>query len=143
MIRAGVLRLILASCGLFLASEPPVKWPLRATVTELHGRHVAFQAITLGGDLIVQVGQHSKFAFPGQPVSELNPLSRGDTLRATTPASFPLDLRKGSVVFFTSSRDSIRIAVGRTPLGSVDSVTGSGRRLTLRLTEGTVVVSAR
>jgi hypothetical protein len=82
-------------------------------------------------------------AHPGQPLPELSALPRGDTLRATTPASFPLDLRKGSVVFFTSSRDSIRIAIGRNPLGSVDSVIGSGRRLTLRLAEGAVAVSAR
>ena len=84
-----------------VAHSPPVAWPLRTTVTDLAGRPVTFHALTLGGDLIIPVGPPS-----GTPV--IRRLAGGDTLSATTPAQYPLDLTRGSVVFFTSGKDSIR-----------------------------------
>jgi hypothetical protein len=145
MIRAGLVLLVLAA-GAVVPSRPPLKWPLQARVTDLHGRPVAFQARTLGGDLIVQVGERTLLAPGGlgQRVPDLRTLERRDTLRATTPASYSLDLKKGPVVFFTPTRDSIRLVVAPTPLGGLArSATAVGRRLTARLSNGSVIIDAR
>jgi hypothetical protein len=60
MIRAGILFLILGGGGAVVASAPPpMKSQLQATVTDLHGKPVAFRVVSLGGGLMVQVGQRS------------------------------------------------------------------------------------
>lgn len=141
MIRSILVLLILASGGAIVASEPPMKWPLRAAVTDLHGRPVAFQAVTLGGDLIIEAGQRS---FLGRSSVSLDPLRHGDTLRAATPAAYPLDLTHGPVVFFTRGRDSVRVVVGRRlSFGDISPVTATGRRLTVRLSNSQVVIDAK
>jgi hypothetical protein len=108
-------------------------WPLRARISDLAGHAVAFHAVTLGGELMVPAG-------PG--TGAYRRLPRGDTLSATTPEQYALDLQEGPVVFFTSGRDSVRVVVGRNPLGS-DPVRAQGRRLTARLVNGNVVIDAR
>ena len=135
MLRASLLSLVLG-IGAVAAVRSRVMWPYQATVTEPHGRSVAFRAITLGGELVFVVG--------GRPERRLlRTLARGDTLRATTPVTYALDPTRGPVVFFTSGRDSIRVVVGRNPFGRIDPVSAQGRRLTVRLVSGSVVIDAR
>jgi hypothetical protein len=81
----------------------------------------AFRALTLGGELIIPRGM------------VMAQLARGDTLRATTPASFALDLKRGPVVFFADGRDSLQISVGGNPYGMLDPVRATGRRLVVHL----------
>jgi len=136
MFRVAVLLLILGAHRDVGMRSPPAAWPLRATVTDPHGRPVPFSAITLGGDLIIKVGGNDYL-----PV--LRALARGDTVHATTPASYPLDLARGPVAFFTGGRDSVRVVVGRNPFGATDPVAAQGRRLTVRLVHGREVIDAR
>jgi hypothetical protein len=136
-----VLRVMIASLALGLSTaaathSPTAAWPFRATVTDLVGRPVAFRARALGGELIIPVGAPS--ATPA-----IRRLARGDMLSATTPAEYALDPTLGRVVFFTSGRDSIRVAVGRNPFGATDRVSAQGRRLSVRLVNGRVVIDAR
>jgi hypothetical protein len=140
MQRAIILLLILT----IDAPSRAVAWPLRATVTDPRGRAVSFRAVSLGGELIVTGGErpHPNGGLNGT-VAVIRPLARGDTLRATTPAGFPLDLARGPVMFFTSGRDSIRVVVGRNPFGAIDPVSRVGRRLTVHLANGSVVIDAQ
>lgn len=131
MIRAALLLLIIGVGVTVDRHTAPPAWPFRATVTDLHGQAVSFSGMTRGGELIIQVGR-----------SSVRALARNDTLRATTPAQYPLDLRRGPVVFFTGNRDSIRVVVGRNP-GATDQVTAQGQRLTVRLANGRAVIDAR
>jgi hypothetical protein len=126
-----------------------MKSQLQATVTDLHGKPVAFRAVSLGGGLMVQVGQRS---VGGQllPVPNLERVRAQDTLQATTPKSFMVDLHDGPMEFFTSSRDSIRVrvVVRHAPGSATSSVIASGRSVTLRLAksvmvEGSVVMDTR
>src|SRR3954468_7174788 len=135
MRRVAALLLILGAGG---ASKEllSMAWPLRAFVTDLHGKPVAFSAVTLGGQLIMTVG-----GSPAMPM--VRPLARGDTVHATTPAQYPLDLKTGPVAFFTAGRDSIRIVVGRNPFGWYDRVGAEGRHLTAHLTNGGVVIDTQ
>jgi hypothetical protein len=135
MLRASILLLVL-SLGTSAPSRPyPLAWPHQALVTDPNGRSVPFRAITLGGDLMVNVARPGRLAMPKR-------LERGDTLRAVTPENYALDLSRGPVVFFTSGRDSIRIIVNRNPWRSIQ-VTGQGRRLSLRLVRDSIVISSR
>jgi hypothetical protein len=73
----------------------------------------------------------------------VRPLARGDTLRATTPAQYPLNLEGGAIVFFSGTRDSVHVIVGRNPFGEYDRVAADGRRLTVRQVNGKVVIEAQ
>ena|SRR5215467_847251 len=147
MIRAGILFLMLGS-GVVVASDAPVKPRLQATITDLYGKPVAFRALSLGGDLMVQGGQPS---VPGRlllsapsrsrAVTNVERVQPQDTLRVTTPKSFWLDLTHGPIVFFTTSGDSIRVAVSDPPGGTVR--VASGRRVTLSLSNSPIVMGNR
>jgi hypothetical protein len=130
--RAAIVSLIVGLGTTAAAYRPSMAWPLRARVSDLAGRPVAFRAITLGGELV----------FQPSGTGAIRRLARRDTLSATTPAQYVLDLKDGPVVFFVSGRDSIRVVVGRNPLGS-DPVTAQGRRLSVRLVNDKVVIDAR
>ena len=144
MSRATFVALLLGIGAAATAPAPPAAWPFRALVSDPRGRPVAFQAVSLGGMLIVTAGERSNPNRPlDPPVAVLRPLARGDTLRATTPADYPLDLARGAVVFFTLGRDSVRLVVGRNPFGAIAPVTAQGRRLTVRLVNDSVVIDAR
>lgn len=138
MIRAGILFLLLGSGGAVVASAPPMKSQLQATITDLHGKPVAFRALSLGGDLMVRGRQMTP---PGQflPVENLERLRPQDTLRAVTPKSFMVDVSRGPIVFFTASRDSIRVVVSHYPKGATDSEIASGRSVTLRLSKSVMI----
>ena len=140
MVRATILLLTLGVAGAVVANGAPVMWPLRATVTDLHGRPVAFQAVTHGGDLIVTLGERSVPGHVGA-IPEVEPLRRGDTLRATTPAAYPIDPTRGPIVFFAGGRDSIRIVVRR--VDEISSVIAVGRRLTVRGSNSGVTIDAK
>lgn len=58
MIRASILFLILGGGRAVVAGHPRMKTWLQATITNLLGKPVAFRALSLGGGLMVQVGQH-------------------------------------------------------------------------------------
>jgi len=135
MLRSVVL---LSAIVATLAVEPlprTAAWPHLARVTSPSGRPVAFSAITLGGALV--------FSANGMPESRrLLKLARGDTLRATTPATYSLDMTSGPVTFFASRGDSIRVVVARNPYGWGERDTAQGRRLTVRLVRGRAVVTA-
>jgi hypothetical protein len=136
MLRVRIASLALGLGAVTATRSSTVAWPFRATVSDLAGRPVAFRAIALGGELIIPAGPPS-----GTPV--IRRLGRGDTLSATTPAEYPLDPTRGPVVFFTSGNDSIRVVVGRNPFGATDRVTAQGRRLSVRLINGKVIIDAR
>jgi hypothetical protein len=132
MIRAGILVAFLGAAGML--NRASFAWPLRAAITDLHGRSIPFRAVSLGGDLIVDRspdGMHP------------HPLAPGDTLAATTPATFPLDLRRGPVAFFTATHDSVQVVVGWNPFGAIRPVRAQGRRLTLRLVRDSIVIETR
>jgi hypothetical protein len=74
---------------------------------------------------------------------QLRVLAPGDTLRASTPARYPLDPKNGPIVFFTTGRDSIRVVVGRNPFGATTRVSAQGRRLLVRMLYREVVIDAR
>ena len=143
MIRVSILLLTLGVGGAVVSTGSSTMWPLRATVTDLHGQPVAFRAVTLGGDLIMVVGEGSLPNNPRQALPDMEALRHGDTVRATTPATYPLDLRRGPVAFFTRGRDSIRVAVRRFPFDGLWSVTGVGRQLTIRDADSRVTIDAR
>jgi len=88
----------------------------------------------LGGELII------KLDGVDEPV--MAPLARGDTVRGTTPASYPLDLKGGPVAFFTRGQDSIRVVVVRNPFAPNDRAAAQ-RRLTVRLEGNQVVIEAK
>jgi hypothetical protein len=136
MRRVTITSLFLGFIVITARDSPTAAWPLRATITDPAGRRVTFHALSSGGDLIV----------PSKLMSEttvIRHLARGDTLSATTPAQYPLDLSRGPVVFFTSGRDSIRVVVGRNPFGATDRVSGEGRRVTVWLMHGAVAIDGR
>jgi hypothetical protein len=139
MIREGILFLMLGS-GVVVASDPPVKPRLQATITDLYGKPVAFRALSLGGDLTVQAGQRQYVARNGA-VPNVERVRPQDTLRVTTPKSFWLDLTHGPIVFFTTSGDSIRVVVSDPPGGTVR--VASGRRVTLSLSNSPIVMGNR
>ena len=140
MIRISALVVVLAVLGVG-TTRRSVAWPFRARITDLHGQPVAFRAVTQGGDLILQVGQRSLLSRPLVSTPELRSLAPAETLRALTPAEYPLSLAKGPVVFF--SAESIRVVVGGNPFGTVNPVAAQGRRLTVHLANGWVAIDSR
>ena len=139
----GLLALSLVGSASPTTSPVTTAWPHRATVTSLHGPPVTFRAYTLGGDLIIAVdsaGQRT--ATPGA-IPRLRALTSKDTIRAQTPADFPLDLSKGPVVFAAEGRDSLHVVVGKNPFGSIDRVAANGRRLTVRFVADMFVIESR
>jgi hypothetical protein len=73
----------------------------------------------------------------------LRALTAADTIRAETPADFPLNLSKGPVVFVAEGRDSLHLVVGRNPFGRIDQVAADGRKFTVRLVADRFVVDTR
>jgi hypothetical protein len=117
-------------------------WPHRATVTAVHGRHVAFRAYTRGGTLIIAVdGSGHRTATPAA-ISMVRAITNRDTIHAETPAVFPLDLNKGPVVFVAEGDDSLNVVVGRNPFGSFDRVSATGHRLMVRLAGDKFVIDS-
>jgi hypothetical protein len=117
------------------ANSASAAWPLRAVISDLSGRPITFKALTLGGELIVPVG-------PPNAIMSVRSIGRGDTISATTPAQFPLDLTRGAVVFLASGKDSISVTVGRNPYGSA-AVTARGHRLEAHLVRGAIKIDAK
>jgi hypothetical protein len=130
-----VATMILALSMTATANSRSAAWPLRASISDPAGRPVAFRALTLGGVLIVTVG-------PPNAIPRVRSVGRGDTISATTPAQFPLDLTRGAVVFLAGGRDSISVAVGRNPYGSA-AVTARGHRLEAHLVRGAIKIDAK
>jgi hypothetical protein len=112
-------------------------------VTSLHGRPVAFPAYTLGGDLIIEVDASGRRTTTLASVPSVRALTAKDTIRAETPADFPLNLSKGPVVFVAEGNDSLHLVGGRNPYGSIDRVTADGRKFTVRLTADRFVIDTR
>lgn len=106
-------------------------WPLRAILSSRSGKPVGFRALNLGGRLIFQKGL------------AIAALSRTDTLHATTPADYALDLRSGAVMFLADGQDSLQVVIGGNPFGSVHPVRANGRRFVVRLVADTVVIDHR
>ena len=133
MFRVAALLLTLGATTDVSERSLPAAWPLRAFVTSPHDRTVSFSAVTFGGELVIKVGGSENMPL-------VRALARGDTLRATTPEQYALDLRAGPVAFFTGGRDSLRVVVGRNPFGAYDRVVAEGRHLTVRIVDGKVVI---
>jgi len=134
MIRAGILIVLLGIGIADVLRKPVIAWPLRATITDLHGRSIPIRAVTLGGELIVDRspdGMHPQ------------PLASGDTFVTRTPANFALDLKHGSVRFFATGHDSIQVVVGWNPFGATRQVRATGRQLTVRLVRDSIAVRAQ
>jgi hypothetical protein len=120
----------------------PVAWPHRALLTSLHRRPVAFRAYTLGGDFIITVDA-SGHRVVAAASARIRHLTVNDTIRAETPADFPLDLSKGPVVFVAEGDDSMHLVVGRNPYGNVSRVSANGRKFTVRLVRDHFVIESR
>lgn len=144
MLRVPIALLALAVIGRgSVVTPPPVAWPHRAILTALHGGPVAFRAYTLGGDLIIVVDASSHLTTALTPIPSVRALTAKDTIRAATPANFPLDLSKGPVVFVAEGRDSLHLVVGRNPNGSIEQVAADGRKFTVRSVNGRFVIDTR
>ena len=76
-------------------------------------------------------------------IPSLRALTTADTIRAVTPADFPLNLEKGPVVFVAEGKDSLHIVVGRNPSGSIDQLRANGLRFIVRLVENKFVIDSR
>ena len=140
-LRSGLLVLLLGS-GATVSRPATLAWPQRAIITSLHQRPVAFRAYTLGGDLITAVDSNGQpTANPAIPT--LRALTARDTIRAQTPAEFPLDLAKGPVVFVAEGRDSLHVVAGKNPFGSIDRVAANGPQLIVRFVAGRFVIDTR
>lgn len=135
MIRATSLGLAVSLGILHLLEPPRVAWPYQVTVADQRGRPVPFQVVSHGAIIMVKTGERS-----GTPI--LRRLAAGDTLRASTPMGYPLDLAGGSVVFSAICADTLRVVVGGNPWGTVRQVRAQGRRLVVRLEKGSVVIDS-
>ena len=126
-------------------SQPKVRavpaWSHRAMLKSLNNRPVVFHAHTLGGDLIIAVDRSGNPIARPAGTPSLRALTPKDTITAETPGDFPLDLSKGPVVFI--AEDSLRLTVGRNPYGSIDQVSATGRRFTVRLVDDHFVIDAK
>lgn len=148
-----MLRTALALLVLGAAAEPSITtargsiaWPHRAIITGLHGRPAAFEAFTLGGELIVQVRSESTTGRPSANASissVVRPLGSTERLRAAAPADHPLNLANGAVVFVATGPDNLRLVVGRNPWGRIAQVAAEGRHFTVRLVADSVVIEVR
>ena len=118
-------------------------WPHRAFVAALHARPVAFRAYTRGGTLIIAVDSSGRRTAAVAAIPRVRALTIKDTIHAETPAEFPLDLTKGPVVFIAEGDDSLNVAVGRNPFGSIDRVSARGHRLVVRLVSDKFVIDSR
>jgi hypothetical protein len=145
MLRIVLGLLVLASVreASHVSRSTTAAWPHRAILTAVRDRPATFRAYTLGGELIIAVDASGRPTTTPAGVPRLRALTRRDTIRAETPANFPLDLSKGPVVFVAEGRDSLRLVVGRNPYGQIDQVTAIGRRFTVRLVAGAFVVDSR
>ena len=144
MLRLSMGLLVLAIAGTGTVGSPPAAaWPHRAIVTSVHGRRATFRAYTLGGELVIAVDAHGQPTMTPASIPSLRVLTAMDTIRAETPADFPLDLTKGPVVFVAEGNDSLHLVVGRNPYGSIGRVAADGRKLTVRLVRGSFVIDSR
>jgi hypothetical protein len=137
------LALTLAGAGPIVSPPTTTAWPHRAILTSLHERPVAFRAYTLGGELIIAVDASGRPTTTPAPIPLVRALTAADTIRAETPANFPLNLSKGPVVFVAEGRDSLHLVVGRNPFGSIDQVSANGRKFTVQLIANRFVIHTR
>ncbi len=148
-----MLRTALALLVLGAVTEPSmapargsIAWPHRAMVSGLYGRPAAFEAFTLGGELMVQVRSELTTGRPSANASRwshVRPLSSTERLRAVAPGDYPLNLANGPVVFVATGPDNLRLVVGRNPSGSIAQVAAEGRHFTVRLVADSVVIEVR
>jgi hypothetical protein len=124
-----------AAIGSLLADGAPGRpaaaaWPMRVRIDGIHDQPTAFRVFSRGATLIMHTGR-------------VAPLAANDTLKAMTPAQYPLDLARGSITIFSSGSESLRVVVGKNPFGMVRPVAAVGRRFTIRLKADSVVIEAR
>jgi hypothetical protein len=139
----GSAAVAVLAAGVQRSGHASTAWPHRATLTGLHDRPASLRAYSLGGDLIIAVDASGQFTTAVTATPRLRALSKRDTIRARTPATFPLDLSKGPVVFLAEGHDSVRLTVGHNPFGSVEPVTAMGREFTVTLVGRRFVIDAR
>lgn len=139
----GLLLLALVGSGSVESTSAALAWPHRAILTSLHGGPVAVLAYTRGGELVIAVDSAGRYTTTPSAVPLLRALSAMDTLRASTPATFPLDLSKGPVSFVAEGGDHLRLVVGRNPFGQADRISADGRRFTVRLVADRIVIDTR
>ena len=119
-------------------------WPMLVRVNGIGDQPTPFRAFSRGAELMLQTALVTNPTSPlYPPLPRLERLSSHDTLRATAPASYPLDLSRGTVTFYTVGQDSLRVSVGRNPYGMVQQVAAVGRRLTVRLVRDSIRIDAR
>lgn len=147
MYRSALVGLAIVATGLAdgSADRPAAAaWPMRVRIDGIHDKPTAFRALSRGATLIMQTGWATNPAQPlHQPIPKVQELAANDTLRGMTPAQYPLDLARGSVIIYSSGQESLRVVVGKNPFGAVHPVTAVGRRFTVRLVADSVVIEAR
>ena len=147
MYRSALVGLALIATGVAdssAARPAAAAWPMRVRIDGLHDTPTAFRALSRGATLIVQTGWVTNPALPlDQPIAKVQELAAHDTLRGMTPAQYFLDLTHGSVTIYSSGTESLRVVVGKNPIGFIHSTTAVGRRFTVRLVADSVVIEVR
>lgn len=136
MIRLVSLGLAVGIGILHVPATSGLAWPHQVTVADLRGRPAPFRVVAHGAVVMVETGEHS-----GTPV--LRRIAAGDTLRASTPAVYPVDLTGGTVVFTAVRADTLRLVVGGNPWGAMQPVRAQGRHFIVRLKARSVSIEAR
>lgn len=139
----GLLLLVLLGTSSAVSKPATLAWPHRAFIMAVHERPVTFRAYTLGGDLIIAVDKSGQRTATPPAIPSLRALTAADTIRAQTPADFPLDLSKGPVVFIAEGSDSLHVVVGKNPFGSIDQVAANGRQFKVHFVAGRLVIDTR
>ena len=122
------------------SADPPrgshAAWPHRIMVRDPAGRRMPMALVSLGAEVAVRIGD-------AQGISRVRMLVSGDTLRATTPGDYPVDLAGGVLMVFGAAGESIQVDVGGNPAGTVGRMTARGQQITVRASEGRFILDAR
>jgi hypothetical protein len=119
----------------------PFAWPHRIIVHSRNDRPVSFRAFTIGGELPITVDAQGRFTQQVSGIPRIVRLTEKDTVRASTPGDFFVDLGKGPIVLIAD--DSVHVTAGFNPYGGLRQVWADGRRLTVKLVGGQLFIDTR
>src|SRR4051812_42607918 len=120
------------------APAKPFAWPHRIIIQSNTGRTVSFRVFTIGGELPITVDKQGRFTQVVTGMPSIKRLTEKDTVHAVTPGDFYVDVGKGPIVVIAD--DSVRVIAGFNPFGGLNKVWADGRRLTVKLVDGLLVV---
>jgi hypothetical protein len=123
------------------APATPFAWPHRIVVQSMKDQTVAFRAFTIGGELPITVDEHGRFTQVTSGIPRIIRLTEKDTVRALTPGDFYVDVGTGAIVLIAD--DSVQVTAGFNPFGGLHRVSAKGRRLTVKLVDGQLVIDTK